>query len=198
MCTTSPPSRHTDIHTDAHTQLKVGSKVHTKASNVCCSLLGKCYNRFRSGSGVFMPTSQKSSLNSHMNLTTGENAGVSTLMGLSQHHQCNTIHELPESVDRLKTQMFTMLNFCTKKCVLVSVILLRFSFFSLSDSLALIPDGAQCQSICQIYFTDMMMNYGKKQWQALKDRQVKTWHTLSSFVLRWFESYLAKNNSKEV
>lgn len=35
----------------------------------CCSLLGKWYNRFRLGSVLYVPASQKSSLNSHMNLT---------------------------------------------------------------------------------------------------------------------------------
>lgn len=44
-----------------------------------------------------MPTCQKSSLNGRMNLTKRENAGVFTLMGLTQHHHSNAIHELLRS-----------------------------------------------------------------------------------------------------
>lgn len=44
-----------------------------------------------------MPTCQKSSLNSRMNLTRRENAGVFTLMGLTPRHHSNAIHELLRS-----------------------------------------------------------------------------------------------------
>lgn len=64
------------IKANKHSLLKVGCEEYTKDFDVCCSLLGKWYNRFRPGSVLCVPTSKKSSLNSHMNLTRGENAGV--------------------------------------------------------------------------------------------------------------------------
>lgn len=51
-------------------------KSQQRPRTCCCSLLGKWYNRFRPGSVHDVPTSQKSSLNSHMNLTKGVKAGV--------------------------------------------------------------------------------------------------------------------------
>lgn len=73
--------------------LKPGCKEPTKAPDVWSSLLRKWYNRFRPG----CPTCQKSSLNSRMNLTRRENAGVFTLMGLTLRHHSNAIHELLRS-----------------------------------------------------------------------------------------------------
>lgn len=48
-----------------------------------------------------------------MNLTRSENAGVSPLMGLTQHHQSNNIHELSGSTDHQKTKACTLFNFCS-------------------------------------------------------------------------------------
>lgn len=137
-----------------------------------------------------MPTSQKSSLNSHMNSTSREKAGVSPLMGLTQHHQSNTIHEPSGSGVRLKTKMFTMLNFCTNSCVCVilfclttiSLILHQFLFFltSLSDFIALISDQAQCQSIYQIHFTEI--NYLPKTVTATKDKSSDILHCADLFL----------------
>lgn len=141
-----------------------------------------------------MPTSQKRSLNSRMNLTRRESAGVSPLMGLTQHHQSNTIHELSGSGDHLKTQMFHFLFVQTvfkdsgiSQCHLALLyhhlsyftLISLFSLTSLSDSLALIIDGAQCQSICQRYFTGMLMNYVPKTVTDIEGKTGQVRPTLS-------------------
>lgn len=115
-----------------------------------------------------MPTSQKSSLNSHMNLTRRENAGVFPLMGLTRHRQSNAIHELSGSGGRLRTQMFATLNFCTNSTYYsaspCSLLALFFFFLpSPRDSLTSIVDGAQRQSVCQMYcILQICLNYLRK------------------------------------
>lgn len=119
MKTTLPPTHIVGpFNTHTYTMLKVGCIEQTKACDVCCSLLGEWYNRFRFGSGVWVPTSQKSSLKSHMNLTRRENAGVFPLMDLGQNHQSNTIHELSGSGDHLKTQN----GFNFYKCIIMDTL----------------------------------------------------------------------------
>lgn len=75
---------------------------NTKASDVCCLLLGKWYNRFRSGSEVWMPTSQKSSLKQPYEFKQKRKRRCFWLMGLVQHHQRNNIHGLCQAGDCVK------------------------------------------------------------------------------------------------
>lgn len=89
-------------------------------------------------------------------------------MGLTQHHQSNTIHELSGTGDHLKTKMFNMFSF--EHTNLVNVLLFCFNIvclfyfnflFHILVLLTLIINGAEYQSGIHIHFREFR-NYMPK------------------------------------
>ncbi len=90
-------------------------------------------------------------------------------MGLTQHHQSNTIHELSGTGDHLKTKIFNMFSFehtnlvnVLSFCFIIICLFYFNFFFHILVLLTLIINGAEYKSVSHIHFTDIFRNYVPK------------------------------------